>query len=296
MEDHVEDDDEPVEHTLVADDGVELCYFELAPSDATPSSPVIITSAGFGGHDAASLLAALTKDGFRVVGFSVRGMGEVDVGCGALNVERVARDLHCVLSAIVEAAGADAPPPRVALLGNSFGVNVIWRLVDLFGEELVDRHVFIDQPICVSRTFDGKPAVSGLFPVLRHVLPNLPGCCLPAPMAGCDFAALADLFEGSEADDNAERLCKVTRPCLVYGGSHSFVIGSIENARAVAAGVSGPARLLIYDDARGTHSPQQPGTDDGGEGARQFCADVAAFLLAPEDVLQRESAANSEHF
>ena len=95
--------------------------------------------------------------------------------------------------------------------------------------------------------------------------------------------------EGSEADDNAARLAKVTRPCLVYGGSHSFVRGSIENARAVAAGVSGPARVLIYDDARGTHSPQQPEKADGGEGARQFCADVAAFLLAPEDVLRSEA-------
>ena len=66
--------DDPVEHTLLADDGVELCYFELAPSDATPSTPVVVTSAGFGGHDAASVLAPLTKDGFRVVGFSVRGM------------------------------------------------------------------------------------------------------------------------------------------------------------------------------------------------------------------------------
>ena len=61
------------------------------------------------------------------------------------------------------------------------------------------------------------------------------------------------------------------------------------HAHACPAQLVGSSLLLIYDDARGTHSPQQPERADGGEGARQFCADVAAFLLAPEDVLRSEA-------
>ena len=60
----------------------------------------------FGGHDAASVLAPLTKDGFRVVGFSVRGMGEVDVGRAPLNVERSLRAaVQCQAEADEEMVG-----------------------------------------------------------------------------------------------------------------------------------------------------------------------------------------------
>ena len=60
---------------------------------------------------------------------------------------------------------------------------------------------------------------------------------------------------------------------------------------AIAAKTAGPARVLVYDDAHGTHSPQQPARTDGGAAARRFCADVAAFLLAPEDELRIEAEA-----
>lgn len=268
-----------VEKTVVADDGATLKYYELPGAHA--DAPTLITTAGFGGPGAAKAFGELSKTaGVRVIGFCFRGFAENPVGTGSpLTVERCARDLHAVLKA--EAT----PARRAALLGNSLGANVIWRLADLFGEELVDRYIFVDQPVFVRQLFKGKPAIPAMccFLNVARCLKAVICCFRPCCCSGffaMDFAAFGNLVEDSETTDNTERLARVvSRPCLVYGGEASFVPGALDNARRVASLVRGPSRVLLYPKPYGTHSPQG---DEKTGGATRFRADVLAYLQVPE--------------
>lgn len=274
-----------LEKTTVADDGAILKYYELP--GGLSDAPLLITTAGFGGPSAAKAFAELTASGgVRVIGFCFRGFAENPVGSGSpLTVERCARDLHSVLKA--EAT----PERRAALLGNSLGANVLWRLADLFGEQLVDRYIFVDQPVFVRQLFKGKPAIPkmGCFLNIARCLKAVMCCfgpCCCASFFAMDFSEFGNLVEDSERTDNSDRIARVvSRPCLVYGGEASFVPGSLDNARRVASLVCGPSRVLLYPKPYGTHSPQG---DTKTGGAERFSADVLAYLQVPEAELLKD--------
>jgi len=200
-------------------------------------------------------------------------------------VERCARDLHCVLK-------AEATPAKpAALLGNSLGANVLWRLADLFGEDLIDRYVFVDQPVFVRQLFGGKPAIPAMacFLSMARCLKAMVCCFRPCCCSGffaMDFAQFGNLVEDSETTDNTERIPRVvSRPCLVYGGEASFVPKSFDNANRVASLVRGPSRVLLYPKPYGTHSPQG---DVKTGAAERFRADVLAYLQVPEAELLKD--------
>tara|TARA_B110001452_G_scaffold141405_1_gene117580 strand:- start:147 stop:1163 length:1017 start_codon:yes stop_codon:yes gene_type:complete len=276
----------PIEHEVTLDDGIVLKYYELP--GAEDSRPVI-TSAGLGALDAAERFAALSP-ALRVYGFGFRGMGDsAGVGDAPVDVERVASDLHEVVLAVNEATGR-----RVSLIGNSMGANIIWRHADLFGEKEVERYVFMDQPVCVKRSFGGRDAIEGLLPKLRCAacLGPLVGCVQPK-FRGVDFGALAELIADSESSDNSERLKRscIGKPCLLYAGEASFIPDALGEAERISKLVGGPSRLLVFGGPHGTHSPHMPkrASDAGAvAAAAKFVEEVKAYLLTSEMTLRVE--------
>ena len=279
-------DCKPIEHTVTTQDGIVLRYYELP--GAEDSRPVI-TSAGLGALDAAERFASLSPS-LRVYGFGFRGMGDsAGVGSAPVSVDRVAADLHAVLLAVHAATGR-----RVSLIGNSMGANIIWRHADMFGENEVERYVFMDQPVCVKRSFGGRDAIEGLLPKLRCAacLGPLVGCLQPK-FRGVDFGAIADLITDSEASDNSKRLRRscIGKPCLLYAGEASFIPDAVGEAERIAKLVGGPARVLIFPGPYGTHSPHMPkkASDAGAvAAAAKFVEEVKGYLLTPEMSLRLE--------
>ena len=275
-----------ISHTTTADDGVVITFYEI---DGGPAKgPVIITSAGIGAADAAKRLASLSP-AIRVFGFGFRGMGDTSgTGATPVTVERVARDLRAVFLAV-----SALTQSSMTLVGNSMGVNIIWRHADSFGEEGVERYCFIDQPKCVRRAFGGRDAIRGLLPVLRCAawLRPLLACVFPK-LKGVDFGALAHLIADSEATDNTERIPRcISRPCLLYTGEASFIPDAVAEARWIGQHVRGPARLLVYPKPHGTHSPQIPSNAKDPAAvatAARFCDDLRDYLLTSDAALYAE--------
>jgi pimeloyl-ACP methyl ester carboxylesterase len=106
---------------MAADDGCEI-YYESHGASSSSSRPTIAFASGFMGitdiwKDQIAALSSL----YHCVAFDNRGAGrsEKPLPQGSYGVERHARDLHCVLSAI--------QVRRVVLVGHSMGGNTACR-------------------------------------------------------------------------------------------------------------------------------------------------------------------------
>ena len=77
-------------------------------------------------------------DRYRCIAIDMRGHGESEKVSFGYKIQRLAKDLHDVLT------GLDLN--KVALLGHSMGCSVIWCYWDLFGADRIGNLILVDQP------------------------------------------------------------------------------------------------------------------------------------------------------
>jgi len=78
---------------------------------------------------------------FRCIAIDMRGHGDSENVEYGLTIKRLAIDLHEFL--------LDLGLNDICLLGHSMGCSVIWSLIEMFGEGLISRFIFIDEPPCL---------------------------------------------------------------------------------------------------------------------------------------------------
>ena len=157
-----------------------------------------------------------------------------------VSVEILAQDLRELVLHIRPHFGIQAG--KINLLGHSMGVNVIWRYVELFGENDINRYIFVDQPPAISRTKCNSsgyleewtvhsPAMTYvlsalallknvlILPFIQLVKPRL----LDADMLSFLYACKSKLLLDTVFTDNVItcRLSNMIHPCLIYGGEAS---------------------------------------------------------------------------
>lgn len=116
-------------------DGTRLRFLRKGTGEATP---LIMVPAFDCTADEYSLNAPALSEERTVYILEQRGHGYSDAPAHGRTVHRLAADLNEFIDFI------DAP--KVSLLGWSMGVAVIWAFIDLFGQDRLDKLVFVDQP------------------------------------------------------------------------------------------------------------------------------------------------------
>ena len=101
--------------------------------------------------------------------FDMRGHGDSTTPAGGYRVSRLAADLR----AVIERLALD----EVDLMGHSIGSSIIWSYIDLFGEDRLGRHIFVDQAPSVTAKADWSAEECVTY-----------GCLLP------DLNALAEFY------------------------------------------------------------------------------------------------------
>ncbi|MFA0810367.1 alpha/beta fold hydrolase [Microbulbifer epialgicus] len=118
---------------FITSDGVTLRYLQAG------SGPTLLILHGW--SQGAALfkhqLAGLS-DHLRVVALDMRGHGLSDKPSHGYRIARLAKDLQELIT--------DLRPDPLYLLGHSAGVSVIWNYLEMFGDGLVSKLVFIDEP------------------------------------------------------------------------------------------------------------------------------------------------------
>jgi len=92
---------------------------------------------------------------YRVVGIDWRGHGAAVSSEEQLTVISLADDLYQLILYIISGVKKQR---KVSLLGHSMGVNVIWHLVSKYGDEFIDRFIFVDQPVAITGGVDAFTA------------------------------------------------------------------------------------------------------------------------------------------
>lgn len=297
-----------------------IIYYELIPPssqnnhDTKQLKQILICCPGWSGS--ASLLATdlniVSYNGcVAVFAIEWRGHGYSDAGDENITVSLLAEDLHHFIKHILQRFSSSSCC-KVSLLGHSMGVNVIWRYIDVFGEANIDRYIFVDQPVAICGTKRGKQfgykdewTVHGQFVSYVIACVYASKNYLILPLASLftkltripvwltkdllDFLyrsngmSLAKLLMDTTTADNIDRIPKVKRPCLIYGGESSFP-SSPDVARWISSHVSGPNRVIIYPKPYGTHVPfsVSMAPDQVEIGAKRFTEDLLSFLEADE--------------
>lgn len=78
------------------------------------------------------------SDKFRCIAVDMRGHGDSENVEYGYTIPRLATDLYEFIS--------DLGSEHIYLMGHSMGCSVIWRLLDMFGDSLVSKLIFIDEP------------------------------------------------------------------------------------------------------------------------------------------------------
>ncbi|WP_020413918.1 alpha/beta fold hydrolase [Microbulbifer sp. SSSA007] len=125
---------EPAEQfAFTTSDGVTLRYLQAG------SGPTLLILHGW--SQGAALfkyqLAGLS-DRLRVIALDMRGHGLSDKPSYGYRVARLAKDLQELIEAL--------RPNPLYLLGHSAGASVIWNYLEMFGDSLVSKFIFIDEP------------------------------------------------------------------------------------------------------------------------------------------------------
>eukprot|EP01037_Dinobryon_pediforme_P033241 gene33241-38590_t len=122
------------------------------------------------------------------------------------------------------------------------GVNVIWHYIRKYGDDLIEKHIFVDQPVAIT---GGKDAFANGYKK-EWIIHSL-------------FTA---------------------KPKWMSDETASFVSPDI--AQFIKDRVSGPARVITYPAPYGTHAPffghYYKDQELGKYGERKFCEDAFAFL------------------
>ena len=122
------------ESYFVCADGTRLRYLR----SGNGAVPLIMVPAFDCTADAYSLNAPALAQDRTVFILEQRGHGYSDAPAHGRTVQRLAADLR----EFIEFTGE----PKVSLLGWSMGAAVLWAYIDLFGQDRVDKFVFVDQP------------------------------------------------------------------------------------------------------------------------------------------------------
>ena len=215
------------------------------------------------------------SESFTVVVPDVRGHGEnPDPGRG-LRMARLARDLD----ELVGQLGLT----RFSLLGWSMGVSVLWAYVDLFGTRLVDKFIFVDQPVMLTampgmddeeaadcgalftlgalgdlcaalRSDAGEQSRAGFVQgmVTAHISPELFAWIL-AENCKTSTDVAASLLLSHCTNDWRDIISRIDRPTLVTGGTVSHV--SPRSQRFIHGQIAGSIYHEFSDEEGGAHFP-----------------------------------------
>jgi pimeloyl-ACP methyl ester carboxylesterase len=318
----VETEERIIEHVLQLNDQVDLNYYVYKSSkqEKKKSQQLLVLCPGFffSGRSMLKHMQSFSDySGVHLLAIDWRGHGSRNVGDSEnVTIQQLAADLQ-ELIAYIRDKNLVTPETKISLLGNSMGVNVMWRYVDVFGESAIHRHVFVDQPAAI--TGSNNSIKNGYLPTWTihstFVARVLSWVCYykdilvvpllrifkPAWFTKRDLAfyansngpALGKLLIDTTSIDNCDRIKIVKKPCLVYGGSASFV--PVEVHRWIANRVSGPSRLLLYPAPYGTHAPfvshLTADKEAGERGKRRFEVDLTRFLEASDEVLDSQGTA-----
>ncbi len=121
-----------LEGSFTTSDGVNLRYLRKGEG-----MPLIMLSGWAASVDAFSLNAPELAEAHAVFMLDMRGNGHSEAPAHGAHVARLAADL----SEFIEWIGAS----KAHLLGWSMGASVIWSYLEIFGQELVERVVLVDQ-------------------------------------------------------------------------------------------------------------------------------------------------------
>lgn len=122
------------EDYFICGDGTRLRYFHSGEGHV----PLIMVPAFDAPADCYSLNAPMLADEHPVYILEQRGHGYSDAPPHGRTVQRLAADLNEFIRFIGS--------PTVNLLGWSMGAAVLWAYVDLFGQERIEKLIFVDQP------------------------------------------------------------------------------------------------------------------------------------------------------
>lgn len=235
------------------------------------------------------------SESFTVVVPDLRGHGESPAPASGLRMARLAADLH----ELVGQLGLS----RFSLLGWSMGVSVLWAYVDMFGTRLVDKFIFVDQPVmltampgmdeeevadcgalftlpalgdlCAALRADGGEAsragfVEGM--VTDHISPELFAWIL-AENRKTPTEVAASLLLSHCTNDWRDVLVRIDRPTLVIGGTVSHV--APRSQRYIHSRVAGSVYREFSAAEGGAHFPflEAPDVFTGVVG--DFLADAA---------------------
>ncbi len=136
-----------LEGTFETSDGVTLRYLRKGTG-----MPLIMLSEWAASVDEFSLNAPELAESHAVFLLDMRGHGFSEASAHGAHLARLAADLAEFIAWI----GA----PKVNLLGWSMGVSVIWNYLEVFGQEQVERAVFVDQsPFLLANPADSNDEV-----------------------------------------------------------------------------------------------------------------------------------------
>jgi non-heme chloroperoxidase len=132
---------------VTTSDGVKLHYLEAG------SGPTLVLVHGWSqsAEQFAFQIDGLS-DRYHVIAIDQRGHGESEKPNHGLKIQRLAVDLHDVLTAL--------DLRDVTLLGHSMGCSVIWCYWDLFGSERLARLALIDEPPLLTSNPAWSPEVA----------------------------------------------------------------------------------------------------------------------------------------
>ena len=306
--------DESIRYFDFSDD----CTNNENPSKEIKERRIILCCPGFfaSAKTLAKHISAITdiakangsKFDYSVIAIEWRGHGESGLTATSndiLSVPILADDLNQLISHLLNSAdhANKYRKAKISLLGHSMGVNVIWHYIRKYGDDLIEKHIFVDQPVAIT---GGKDAfangykkewiIHSLFTAYiisffiflkRFWLAPLLWISKPKWMSDetVDFLCkcspyLWKLLIDTSTKDNTFILPLVRKPCLLISGKASFVSPDI--AQFIKDRVSGPARVITYPAPYGTHAPffghYCKDQELGKYGERKFCEDAFAFL------------------
>lgn len=247
---------------LTTSDNIRLHYVDEGPRDA----PVLLMVPGWSGSARwfEQQISGLSGR-FRVVCFDPRGQGESERTEAGQRMERVAKDLHDLITAL--------ELREITLLGWSLGVSTVLSYVDVFGCGILRKIVlvcggprlinsgewelgFVDVPqaldwVALQRKSMEEAADFVLPRFFRDERPAEQLARLRAEITSMNPAGSAAMCWNVLNQDYTDVLAKVQVPTLVLTGAHDRVIPA-GNGPYLAETIS-DARLTVFADS--AHCP-----------------------------------------